>query len=98
MPSALQATASLATQPEKASTGFHIFGNLGNTDGSFSHNRLTVKAAFPGDHDICIPDIFSRWVSSRMILIPDSSVALQKVRKANPIPPAAPAPGYLASA
>ena len=37
---------------------FIFFGNLGNTDGSFSHNRLTVKAAFPGDHDICIPDIF----------------------------------------
>ena len=40
-----------------------------------------------------VPDYSQeRWVSSRMMFTPDSRVAWKKVRKANPRPPAAPAP------
>lgn len=71
---------------------------LCNTYRRFSHGCLSIHTSLTCDHKIRVFDVVLKFCLISTMLIPDSRTASVKVRNANPIPPAAPVPGYFASA
>lgn len=66
--------------------------NFCDTDRRLSHDSLTIKAAFSCYNYVGILNIVAKLCLLKNNLIPDSSEACKKVKKAKPSPPAAPAP------
>lgn len=67
-------------------------GNLCNADRRFPHDGLTIQTAFSGDDNICIFYIVGKMCFFQNDVYTGFQSGMEKVRKANPRPPAAPAP------
>lgn len=69
-----------------------FFGNLCNAGRCFPHDGLTIQTAFSGDDNICIFYIVGKMGFFQNDVYTGFQSGMEKVRKANPRPPAAPAP------